>query len=423
MIDTPPTPAPTLPAGPTTHGWLRYVGVGYVLLALFVTFNLVLVAWGPPARGVASWTRVEGVLPGTGGLEVLAWVGLVVIALGVVWGGITRHQWALIAAVGTWIGAAAVSMVLHGAMRDVRFWYVAAASVAVAVAGALIPFEALKRLMLGLGWFFGWGSVLAGLSDLAFGWPTVLIEDSPRYGRWLSMVGLSVGEVASLNGVTPGRVYVGLTCAILLVFAVRAAPGRWTWIMTAGLVVATLWSFSRTGMVAIVVGLLAALIPVQRVRNAFGWVLAGLLVVILLPLALSAWLATTPITDGTTVWRFALWQDYLSNPQVWMPFGVGPKPSSLDYADHAHQQFLEALAVGGWVGLAGVVAFVVLAARVAVRVAGVDNRATLGVVFVMGAIFQVDVVTFSATYAVLNNAFILIVAVVLSAAGLVDRRT
>ncbi len=74
--------------------------------------------------------------------------------------------------------------------------------------------------------------------------------------------------------------------------------------------------------------------------------------------------------------------------------------------------------MGGWLGLAGCVAFVVLAAWIAVRVAGIDNRATLGVVFAMGAIFQVDVVTFSATYLVLNNAFVLIVARWSSAAGL-----
>ncbi len=408
-------------ASQSTAGWLRYVGVGYVLLALFVTFNLVLVAWGPPARGIASWTWVEGALPGAGGLAFLAWVGVLVIAVGALRGGISRHQWMIIAAVAAWIGSAAVSMVLHGVMSDSRFWSVAVASTAVAVAGALIPFATLKRLLQGLGWFFGWGSVLAGLSDLVFGWPTVLIGD-PRYERWLSVVGINTGDLSSLNGVTPGRVYVGLTCAVLLVFAVRAAPGRWTWIMSAGLVGATLWSFSRTGVVAIVVGLLVSLIPVERLRNAFAWVLGGLVAVILLPVSISWWLATTPITDGTTTWRFDLWRDYLTNPQVWMPFGNGPQRSVQGVADHAHQQFLEALAVGGWLGLAGCVAFVVLAAWIAVRVAGIDNRATLGVVFAMGAIFQVDVVTFSATYLVLNNAFILIVAVVASAAGLVRDR-
>lgn len=410
-------PAPQAACDAGRPIWWAYAGVAYLLLALFVTLNIVLVAWGSPAVGVRSWLQQEGRLPGAGGLAVLGWVGLVVIVLGAWRGGINRYQWRLIAAVAVWIGSAAASMALHGVMRDARFWHVAIASTAVAVSGALIPFDLMKRLMFGLGWFFGWGSVLAGLGDLVFGWPTVLIGD-PRYERWLSVVGINASDLSSLNGVTPGRVYVGLTCAVLLVFAVRAMPGRWTWIMSAGLVIATAWSFSRTGVVAMVVGLLVTLIPFERYR-AFGWTLAGLFAVILLPVSISAWLRTTPITDGTTVWRFDLWQDYLANPQVWMPFGAGPKPSSVNYADHAHQQFLEALAVGGWLGLAGVVAFVVMAAWVGVRIAGLDNRATIGVVFVMGAIFQVDVLTYSATYMALNNAFILVVAVLVSAAGLV----
>ena len=400
--------------------WLEYVGVGYVLLALFVTLNVVLVAWGPPAPRITQWLVQEGRLPGAGGLAVLGWTGAVVIGLAAWRGQLSRRQWQMVAAVAAWIGSAAISMTVHGLMQDPRFWSVAVSSVGVAVAGALISFDLLRPLMVGLGWFFGWGSVLAAVSDLVFGWPTVLIGDSPRYGRWLSMLGLNVGEVPSLNGVTPGRVYVGLTCAVLLVFAVRAAPGRWTWIMTAGLVTATVWSFSRTGVVAMVVGVLATFIPFERFKG-FGWALAGLLTFILLPLSVSAWLRTTAISDGTTVWRFDLWQDYLANPQVWMPFGVGPKPASPEYADHAHQQFLEALAVGGWLGFAGCLAFVVLATWVAVRAAHLDNRAAIGVLFVMGAIFQVDVFTYSANYAVLNNAYVLIVAVLVSTAGLVGR--
>ncbi len=96
----------------------------------------------------------------------------------------------MVAAVGVWIGSAALSMSIHGVMQDFRFWSVTMSSIGVAVAGGLLSFGRLRRLMLSLGWFFGWGSVLVGLSDLLVGWPTVLIGDSPRYGRWLSMVGL-----------------------------------------------------------------------------------------------------------------------------------------------------------------------------------------------------------------------------------------
>lgn len=396
--------------------WLEYLGAAYLVLSLFVTLNVVLTAWGSPAPRFTQWVVDEGRLPGAGGLAALAWTGMAVIGVAVWRGHLSRIQWQLVAAIAVWIGSAALSMTVNGVMQDPRFWSVTVSSVSVAVAGALVPLRLLSQLILGLGWFFGWGSILAAVSDLLFGWPTVLIGDSPRYGRWLSMVGLNVGEVPSLNGVTPGRVYVGLTCAVLLVFSVRIAPGLWTWIMSTGLIFATVWSFSRTGLVAMAAGLLVTLIPVERIRR-FGWILAGLLAFILLPLALSGWLRTTSITDGTTVWRFDLWQAYVSNPEVWMPFGVGPKPASAAYADHAHQQLLEALAVGGWLGLAGCLTFIGLATWVAVRVARLDRRATLGVVFVMGAIFQVDVFTYSANYTNLNNAFVLIVAVSTSAAG------
>ncbi len=401
--------------------WLTLVGVAYVLLSLFVTLNIALVAWGPPAPGLAHWI-VDGARPvGATGLSVLGWSGLVVVMLAIWRGSINPRQWQMVAAVTAWIGSAALSMSVHASVQDPRFWAVAASCAAVATAGALIGFGLVRRLLLALGWFYGWGSVLVGLSDLMFGWPTVLIGGDDRYGRWLSMLGVDLGEVASLNGVTPGRVYVGLTCAVLLVFAVRAAPGVLTWVMAAGLVLATMWSFSRTGMVAMIVGVLVTLIPFERAKRIW-WPLAGLLGLMLLPLVLSGWLRSSSISDGTTVWRFDLWHKYLDEPSVWMPFGIGPKPSSPEYAGHAHQQLLEALAVGGWLGLAGCVTFIVMATWVAVRVSALDNRATVGVLVVMGVIFQVDVVTYSADFAALNNAFILIVAIMLSAAGLTSVR-
>jgi hypothetical protein len=396
--------------------WLKAAGLTYVVLSLGLTVNLVLGEWGAP--NLESLLVREGALPGAPGLALLGWLGLVLLVLALWRGGLSGRQWAVAAAVGTWLGATALSMTLHGQLQDNRFWSIATIATATAAGGALAGPVLMRCALLVMGWFYGWGSVLAGIGDALFGWPSVLVDSDPRYGRWLSMVGPDLGVVPSLNGVTPGRVYVGLTCAILLVFAVRTLrpiPRRW-WhrVMPAGLVLAILWSFSRTGIVASVLGLLAALVPYERFRRraATAWTFAAVMVIILLPMSFSALLQRTPITDGTTTWRFDLWQDYLRTPGVWTPFGIGPKPASPQWADHAHHHFLEALATGGWLGLAGSVALVWLAVAVGVGATRWDNRATIGVVFVMAAIFQVDVVTFSANYAAMNNALILLVAIV-----------
>jgi hypothetical protein len=338
-------------------------------------------------------------------------------------GSLNSLQWKLVAAVTVWIGATALSMTLNGDLRDNRFWSVAAISGGVTIAGALAGRELMTRGLFGLGWFYGWGSVAVGLSDWLIGWPTVLINDSDRYGRWLSMVGLNVGDVPSLNGVTPGRVYVGLNCAILLVFAARTLHQRragWqSWVMPAGLVVAILWSFSRTGIVASVIGLAAALFPYERFksRRTVAWTVGAVGVVMLLPLTLSSLLLRAPISDGTTRWRFNLWQEYLTTPEIWTPFGRGPRAASPGWADHAHQQILEALAGGGWLGLGGFLAFVVIACMIAISASEWDGRATIAVVFAAAAIFQVDVLTYSANYWTVNNALVLLLTILVAAIG------
>ncbi len=112
-----------------------------------------------------------------------------------------------------------------------------------------------------------------------------------------------------------------------------------------------------------------------------------------------------------------LWHEYLSNPELWTPFGIGPRPAEAYISAHAHQQLLDTLAVGGWMGLAGVLAFVWLASRAAVRSAAWDGRAAIALVFAMAAIFQVDVVNYAASYASVNNPLVLIVVVVAATAG------
>ena len=158
--------------------WLEYVGVGYVLLALFVTLNVVLVAWGPPAPRIAQWLVQEGRLPGAGGWEYS--VGPARWSSGLLPGEVSCRdasgRWSR-----PWLRGSAPQRLDDGPRTDAGppVLVGGVGSVGVAVAGALISFDVLRPLMVGLGWFFGWGSVLAAVSDLVFGWPTVLIGDSP----------------------------------------------------------------------------------------------------------------------------------------------------------------------------------------------------------------------------------------------------
>lgn len=398
-----------------TRRWTQLLGAAYLLAALLITFNMVLAAWqGPHFDALAGTDRTNA-----RGLALLAFAGVVVLVGAALTDSGTQRQWWLIAALAVWLTPVAVSMSLHGDLQDSRFWLMAVIVPAIGAAALLMKPGLLRRILLALGWVYGWGSVLAGLSCLWFGWPPALAGGEERFGRWLALAGLDLGEVRFLNGLMMGRVYVGLTCGLLLVFTVRlllaGGYARWWWLSPLGLVVATAWSFSRTGLVIMLFGFLAALVPWERLRQ--GWLMAALFAALLLPLAASPFLRQSGISDGTTVWRFDLWREYVTDPAMWTPFGIGPKPASVDYADHAHQQLLDAQATGGWLALAGCLAFIVLSAVAARRAAANDNRAAIAVLFGMAAIFQLDVVTFTNNYAVLNNAQVLIVAVLVSAAG------
>lgn len=391
--------------------------MGYVLAVLGFTLLSVLGYWG--VASISEWLTPAGTTAHATGLRVLAWAGLVVLALGVWWGTPTPAQGWMIAAVGVWNGATAVSMTLHSELYDGRFWAVTAVGLGLAAAASMIPAPTLRRLLLTLGWFYGWGSVFSGLASLSIGWPAVNLVGEERFSRWVSWVGVNGDTFGALNGLTPGRVYAGLTGGLLLVYTVRTLAGgglRWWWWMSCpGLLLTVMWALSRTGGVIIALGLVASLIPWERLRA--GWLLGAIFAVILSPLLLSGWLANQDVSDGSTSWRFDLWQQYLHKPGLWSPFGIGPQPASNMYADHAHQQLLESQATGGWLGLLGVCAFVVLGALAAQRSAIWDNRAALAVLFGMAAIFEVDVVVFTNRYDVVNNAFVLIVVVLVAAAA------
>lgn len=395
--------------------WVEFLGIGYVLLALLVILNVVTSGWGPPALGADSWVDQQG----STGLALTAWIGLGVSLVAARWGQLVDRQWQLAGVVGLWCGMPAISMVLHGSLEDGRYWSVALASASLAVSAALISADSLRTLIYGLGWFYGWGSVVSGLADAFFGWPKVLVGGDDRYGRWLSVLGLNVGEVPSLNGLLGGRIFVGMTSAVLLAFVVRIMLGRttsrWLWLMPLGLLGAVGWSFARVGATATAVGLVAAIIPWERLRKP--WLASVLLVVALVPILVGQQVVSEWLPDGTTRWRVDLWHRYLSDPSVLGPFGIGPQVPSDWVTGHAHNQFLESQATGGWLAVTGLTAFLMLGAAVARASALADNRAAIAVLFVAAAIFQVDILTFAPTFASLNSAFVLVVVVIASSAG------
>ena len=385
--------------------WPGYAGAGYLLLAQLVTFNVVLQAW---PVGFAR-LQDEGGAPG---LRMLAVVGVGVIAVALLTVGLTRLQRWQVAGLAAWVVAPALSTLFLGSLRDGRFWTVALASTAVGFAGVLAPPDLLRKVLFGFGWFFGWGSVAVAVSQLAFGAPTVLIGGDARYGRWLSAVGLPVKDVSALNGLAPGRVFLAMNCGLLLVFVVRHLLARragWrSWIMPVGLLCALAWSFGRVGFFAVGLGLLAACVPWERWRT--GWAFVAGLAAFTGPLLVSG---AVTLGHGTTQWRFDLWHKYLSAPGVWGPFGIGPQAPPDPIRGHAHNQLLETLASGGWIGVAGLLSFLYLGFVAAGRAA--DNRATYGVLFAICAMFASDVLTFAPTFTVLNSAFVIAVAVIVNA--------
>lgn len=342
----------------------------------------------------------------------VAIVGVVVMVVAVRVVGLTRLQWRLIAALAAWMIAPAISMVFLGSLQDVRFWWIALIGIAVGFAGVIVSGVLLRRLVIGLGWFYGWGSVAVGVSQLLFEWPLVLVGGDERYARWLTIVGISVDEVPSLNGLTPGRLFLAMNCAVILVVVVRwhlATRPRWyAWLMPLGLVLALAWSFGRVGIFAVIVGLVAAVVPWERGKPVWAFLAATAVVVV--PVALSQ---VVTIGDNTGQWRFDLWGRYLGQAQTWAPFGLGPQSPVDPIRGHAHNQIVETLASGGWVGIFGLLAFVYFACVAALRVR--DNRATIALVFAMCGIFATDVLTLAPSSIVPNSAFAIVVSLIVAA--------
>lgn len=396
----------------TSAAWLSWLGVAYLLLCLWVILNPLLVSAGWPLPHSAS--LLGGTEPGAHGLNLLALCGLAVGVSTATCGTLVRGQRWLLLALGAWMVGPALSLAILGSLQDGRYWAVAVSAVSVGFAAAAVRPDHLSRLLRALGWVFGWGSVVAGFSQLLIGWPVVLIAGDPRHVQWLAQVGISLDSVTILNGLSPGRLFLSMTCGVLFV-AIWRQPRRpaslWMRrILLAGLVLAMVWSAGRVGFIAITMGAAASIVPWQKGPRWLAFVAA--LAIPTMPLVASQVLHTG---ENSAQWRFDLWSSYFDRSGLWAPFGLGPQPPPTAIRGHAHNQFLEALSAGGWISLAGLLVFLYLGLKVA-RGAH-DNHMTYGVIFAMCGIFAFDVVTFAPTSLAPNSAFVIGVAVIVHAAG------
>ena len=384
--------------------WERYSGLTYLLLVLFLPLNVPLVAFGLPS---SRWMLQEA---GGHGLALTAGVGAVVVVAAALSHSVDRAQWRFAAAIAAWSGGSALSMLVLGSTTDVRYLYVAMTTTAVSIASALLTPAMTRALFVAAGWLFGWLSVAAGISDLLWDWPRVLVAD-PRLGDLMSSLGLQTAGLGVLNGLSPGRVFLAMNCAVVLVYLVRLRPNRRHHVVVCvGLAATLLWSFGRVGLLAVTLGFILTLFPWERLRSV--WLFSALLAIPVLPLVGSR---LVQVSDATGQWRFDLWWTYLDNSALWSPFGLGPQAPADPIRGHAHNQVLESLASGGLVSLLGFLAFLWLASSAALRVARSDNRVTMAVAFAASGIFATDVLTFGGSSTVVNSALVLVIIVIAGA--------
>lgn len=398
----------------------RRLGLGYVVAVPLCTLVLTISLQRTGPAGLAQLTRGE---QPPGALALLAWLGLPIILLALLSRTVRPVQWYLAGSLLVWVGATSLVSLIHGDGWEARNIQFSVVVVALALGAAMAPSISLRRSLFALGWIMGWGSVVAGAVGLLCGWPEVAPSGDPRYGDWLRSLGIHLPGVTWLNGLAPGRVYLGMVLALLLPYTVRSLlgprPSRWMWLLPVGMLLALGWSFSRTGMVACTIGLVAAALPFERIAHRWqaAVVFGSFWGVALAPLLSSYRLTSGAVGDPTTIWRFDIWHTYVADPRFWLPFGIGsgePVPSG---ADHAHQQLVQTIVVGGWVGVAGMVTFTWLAACVTTRVVLLDRSASLAVFFAAAGLFQFDILTNAPSHWSVNSALVVLVVVVLGAAG------
>jgi hypothetical protein len=350
-------------------------------------------------------------------------------------------QWVLIGLITAWALTPWVSLGLQQERWEPRYLAIGATTGGVALASTLAGAHLVRWILFTVGSLWVGASVLLGLiasSTSSRVLPGALdLDPSDRYTQWVRGLGLDVpaGSIQALVGLSQHRNLLGMLVAVVLVLQLRhvlslgiRSISRYALLgllaIGPGLsAIALLWTMSRTAILAAIAGVLASLIPIERVRDN-RWLLAVGLGIVLLasaPLLMRDALDAV-LAGGNLEWRVDVWQQFLAEPGIMSPLGLGPEVLSPKLAAHAHSQVLESLVVGGWVGVSLLVALTVVGAAAAARAAEFDSRAAFACIVTIAIVSQFEVLATPRRMLGLNPAAIIAIAVVVSAAGLVTAR-
>ncbi len=412
----------------------RAVGVTYLVLCLATVMRSAYRYHGLPLSLVSSESASVWPAGATGGLKLTSLLTILLLGCALATRALTRLQWAFTGVVAVWLLAPSFSLLVVSGTFDKRLLAFAATGAGIAVAAALAGARITRWTLFWSGSVWALASLILGLTAALSGGRLVRtsLESDPgdRYTRWLRALGLDLGEgsVQALLGLSLHRQLLGMLLAMFLVLQVRhlmsvgANPRVLTLLVLLGPLstgLALLWSMSRTSIVAAIVGLAASVLPIQRLpaRRAIPLVSLAVVLIVTTPALLRGWIASSG--DGTLAWRGALWDQLLDLPGFWSPLGLGPRASFPNGASHAHNQALEAISMGGWLGLVALVVLVVISAFVAVHAAQLDRRATFACLMTAAVISQFEILTPTSLSWQMNPGLVVLVGVVASSAGLV----
>lgn len=412
------------------------IGAAYLIWCLFVVLNTALHEKGLPSL---SSNAPSGRFPlGELGLELSAVMAVAVLAVAVASRIPNLTQWLLGLLTGAWMLSPWLSLGIQEGRWESRFLEMAATALGIALGAALAGATLVRWVLYVAGVIWAGGSLVAGLvatSTSSRVLPMVLATDpADRFTQWVQALGVDVpgGSVRALEGLAVHRNLLGMTLALLLVVQFRHVLTLHTasWIKGVLMIlgpwmtgIALVWTLSRTSLAAAAAGVLVSLIPIERVRRRGTlYALGGMMALIAIaPLLASNTLATT-LEPGTLRWRAILWQQLLEMPGVWTVLGLGPATKYPLRAFHAHNQALETLIIGGLLGATCLLILTVLSTVTTTRVARVDRRASFACLVTGVWVSQTEIISNSRNMLEMNPANVILIAMVVAAAGLLPAR-